>query len=589
MSNYTPATATVIAAVPYTGGQDATSLTSAPTGTGFASTCDTTQYHAVWYRYTTTASQTLLALNVQGVTGMGNYAPYVSIWTGTPSALTQYQIIGPSTTQSFCGDLSGDAYFQVPVTPFTIYYFQVTDANNTGPLGDDLLVRLVAFAYAPTYPAGECADTVVSGIWCCQDGEADTAVVVLNADLSRRASVSFAPALVNQIKSNRTDTFYVVTHPNGGGVGTIHAVDLNGNVVDTWTLPANSITAKVGAVARDGSVFYYGSKAAGAAVHAYDLVARTALADLTAGFTTEFLQGLSDGYVASDGTILFAYTDDGSGQTVRIRRFNPNGSVNHTYTIAGGLNYYNHFAFADDTPGSFWVWGYGGLSQQNAIFQRIDLTSAAVIATVNDVPVMGTSGFSQSCPFSISNSCPLVILPVPVPIPDTLSSSPPTAFPAGSILINDDSDGFPAMLLTSSSTSGCDTFLRNTPTTVVPAPDLTTIERAIRMVRTAPHLWDNADAHRLTYPGLQLLVSTNGRDDHEAPLTMYLQWSDDGARTWSNLHPIEGFALGQNKFRFIWRRLGQSRDRVFRVINSDSAQITLIDALLTPEPTETAS
>ncbi len=581
----------MIATLPFVGGQDAASLEAAPTGTLYPSTCDATQYHAVWYRYTPTASQTLLALNVQGVTGLGNYAPQVSIWTGTPGALTQYQIVGLSETQSFCGDLSGDAYFQVPVTPFTTYYVQVTDANNTGPLGDDLLVRLVAFAYAPTYPAGECADTVASGVWCCQDGEADTDVVVLNADLSRRASVSFAPAFVNQIKSNRTDTFYVVTHPNGGGVGTIHAVDLSGNIVDTWTLPADSITAKVGAVARDGSVFYYGSKAAGAAVHAYDLVARTALSDLTAGFTTEFLQGLSDGYVASDGTILLAYTDDGSGQTVRIRRFNPNGSVNHTYTIAGGLNYFNHFAFADDTPGSFWVWGYGGLSQQNAIFQRVDLTSAAVIATVDSVPVMGTSGYSgqANAPFSISNSCPLVILPVPVPIPDTISSSPPTTFPAGSILINDDSDGFPAMLLTSSSASGNAVFLLNTPTTVVPAPDLPTVVRTIRRMRTAPHLWDGASAHRLRYPGFQLLVESGVEVPDAGPLTFTLQWSDDGGHTWSHLHTIAGAKIGQYRYRFWWHNLGVSRDRVFRVIDDNDAVSTIIDALLVPDPIEGAN
>ncbi len=120
-------------------------------------------------------------------------------------------------------------------------------------------------------------------------------------------------------------------------------------------------------------------------------------------------------------------------------------------------------------------------------------------------------------------------------------------------------------------------------------PDLPTHVTPIRRLRQAPHLWDGASGHRLTYPGFQLLVESGVRVANDGPLTFGLQWSDDGGHVWSNLHVIEGSQIGQYRFRFWWRRLGQSRDRVFRVVNSDDAKVVLIDALLVPDPQEGAS
>lgn len=111
----------------------------------------------------------------------------------------------------------------------------------------------------------------------------------------------------------------------------------------------------------------------------------------------------------------------------------------------------------------------------------------------------------------------------------------------------------------------------------------------IRFVRQAPHLWDGTGRHRLTYPGFQLMVESGAPRDTDAPLTFFLQWSDDGGHTWSHLHELQGSNLGQYRTRFWWRRLGQSRDRVFRVINSDDAKVVLIDALLEPDPRQGAN
>lgn len=120
-------------------------------------------------------------------------------------------------------------------------------------------------------------------------------------------------------------------------------------------------------------------------------------------------------------------------------------------------------------------------------------------------------------------------------------------------------------------------------------PDLATVTHPIRRIRRSAHLWDGKSGHRLTYPGLQLLVESGVPLPDAGALTFGLRWSDDGGHTWSNLHVIEGAKLGQYKYRFWWRRLGQSRDRIFEVSDSNDAQSTIIDVLLVPDPVESSS
>ncbi len=63
--NITPETAYRIATgfLPFRLTIAAANLQAYPTGTGYASTCDSTQYHANWYVYTTGPTETVLALN----------------------------------------------------------------------------------------------------------------------------------------------------------------------------------------------------------------------------------------------------------------------------------------------------------------------------------------------------------------------------------------------------------------------------------------------------------------------------------------------------------------------------------------------
>jgi hypothetical protein len=58
-----------------------------------------------------------------------------------------------------------------------------------------------------------------------------------------------------------------------------------------------------------------------------------------------------------------------------------------------------------------------------------------------------------------------------------------------------------------------------------------------------------------------------------------LDWSDDGGRTWSSEHWRSLGAMGDFKSRAVWRRMGRSRDRVYRYAITDRVRRTLIQAI----------
>ena len=62
-----------------------------------------------------------------------------------------------------------------------------------------------------------------------------------------------------------------------------------------------------------------------------------------------------------------------------------------------------------------------------------------------------------------------------------------------------------------------------------------------------------------------------------------LQWSDDGGHTWGNEHWTTIGALGKYKNRAIWRRLGKSRDRVYKLTITDPVKVAMIGAYLDAE------
>jgi len=102
-------------------------------------------------------------------------------------------------------------------------------------------------------------------------------------------------------------------------------------------------------------------------------------------------------------------------------------------------------------------------------------------------------------------------------------------------------------------------------------------------MRTAQHLFDKKDIGNIFIRRLILDMETGVGDEGSLLETginpqAALSWSDDGAHTWSSEHAASMGAAGQFRTRAIWRRLGYSRDRIFRVAVSDPVKRVLINA-----------
>lgn len=100
-------------------------------------------------------------------------------------------------------------------------------------------------------------------------------------------------------------------------------------------------------------------------------------------------------------------------------------------------------------------------------------------------------------------------------------------------------------------------------------------------MRTSQHLWDKKGMENIFIRRLTLDMETGVGDGVTALQTGIdpqagLAWSDDGGHTWSNEYTASMGAAGRYRTRVIWRRLGYSRDRIFRVTISDPVKKILI-------------
>ena len=109
---------------------------------------------------------------------------------------------------------------------------------------------------------------------------------------------------------------------------------------------------------------------------------------------------------------------------------------------------------------------------------------------------------------------------------------------------------------------------------------------AISRERITPHTLTK-DLDRVTYHSFQLDleagVGADGSGQGVNPQVM-LQWSDDGGHNWSNEYWQSAGAIGATSTRVLWRRLGQSRDRVFKVKMTDPVKWRVLGAQLQLDP-----
>ena len=104
----------------------------------------------------------------------------------------------------------------------------------------------------------------------------------------------------------------------------------------------------------------------------------------------------------------------------------------------------------------------------------------------------------------------------------------------------------------------------------------------IRRMRQAPHI---IGQHQwLFYSRAELLLEVGVGSSEVRNPQVGLQWSDDSGLTWSTVQYVSAGMAGQRQARAVWRRLGQSRDRIFRVVMQDGVPWRIIDLIVDVEP-----
>jgi len=100
----------------------------------------------------------------------------------------------------------------------------------------------------------------------------------------------------------------------------------------------------------------------------------------------------------------------------------------------------------------------------------------------------------------------------------------------------------------------------------------------IQRIRVTPVGWN--DRKRLIFHSLQVEFEAGvGDGSGLAPGTnpvAQLRWSDDGGHTWSNYYSAIIGSQGKYGTRSIWRKLGQTDERIFEVSVSDPVKVVLI-------------
>lgn len=107
---------------------------------------------------------------------------------------------------------------------------------------------------------------------------------------------------------------------------------------------------------------------------------------------------------------------------------------------------------------------------------------------------------------------------------------------------------------------------------------------AISRERIAPHLSKGMKYifYSIFQLDMEMGLGLDGSGQGTDPQVM-LSWSDDGGHSFSNEHFKSVSPIGTRKARALFKRLGRSRDRVFKVRITDPIKVTLLGAELEME------
>jgi len=110
----------------------------------------------------------------------------------------------------------------------------------------------------------------------------------------------------------------------------------------------------------------------------------------------------------------------------------------------------------------------------------------------------------------------------------------------------------------------------------------------IQYIRTFPHLLD--EDKYLFHHRLELFMETGTIEEPDPEMLVALDWSADRGHTFPTGRTVTqtSGAAGDYTKRIVWRRLGRSRDRVYRIGVQGKGKVALTDAFLEVTPSEIA-
>jgi hypothetical protein len=546
-----------------------------------------------WFKYTAPANSTILPGFWFGAPVAGEYQPQTFVWVGTPGSLTEYL---DNSTGFQIGDVAStpeniNVPITVPARPGVTYYFQV--ANQGVPLTASAVLTIdgkppptsasplpvgtiivsddvgyfplaaidpttgLVLGYYPfrsdTQTAGSTneSDAILPNGKVLAEDVSQLVLHLYDATLTEETTIPYTWALVFDIVHAVSNRWYVSvgrTLPSGTDV---HRFTVSGALDDTWVMPFTSpITI---APSLDETILYFTRHAVPTApIERWDLVNSVLLSDFAPGIVGETTR--RDILVLADGTVVVGYLASATSDGNTIRHYGTNGTLLHTYTFDSSL-IINRLALAIENPASFYAWFYvkqagwpaGHVSRSR--FMRVQVSNGAILADTGEIVQfeVGTNQDPASTTplrFGHSFSCPFWIASTSLPPPPVGPPGPPGPTPGG----------------------------------------LEMDPRDIRWLRQTPIL--SNENRRMLHRALTLdLEAGVGLREGQGvdPLVM-LQFSDDSGHTWHNLHPMSIGRRGEWAFRVNWKRLGQSRNRLYRFYGSDPVKICLLDAYTEIEP-----
>lgn len=321
----------LVGSAPYTNTQDVSLATTAGDDPAFPCSSDNPRYRTVWYRYTSSAPQTL-TIDTFG----SDFDTVLAVWTGNRGSLTNVACNDDS------GDLQSRVEFDAPVG--TTFHIEIA-SYGSAPAGSQLTLNLAAAAvslpgaFGKTSPASGAVDLEqpVTLSWgasagatsyeYCHDATNDGACTEwVNTGTSTSPTVSPTPGI----------SYWQVRARNAAGLtyadGAAAAYwSFEASSVGFWAMLAPMSAARPGAAvaAVGGKVYTIGGFDGLSVVKAYDPATNTWAA------RSAKPTGVSDaGAAVIDGIIYVAGGNNGTTQVAALEAYNP---ATNTWTAKAPL------------------------------------------------------------------------------------------------------------------------------------------------------------------------------------------------------------------------------------------------------------